>query len=128
MPHAFQDFRVAARGMRRHPAFAIAAIVTLALGVGANTAVFSVVHGVLLRPLPYPDADRVALLTSVTQVGIPDVGDIRARSRTVGPVAAVLRQWNVDLVGSAEPQRLNGSVVEPEFFRILGQAPLHGRL
>ena len=125
---ALTDIQLALRGLRRHPAFAIAAIATLALGIGANTAVFSVVHGVLLRPLPYPDADRVALLTSVTQAGIPDVDDIRARSRTVGPVAAVLRQWNVDLVGSAEPQRLNGSVVEPEFFRILGQTPLHGRL
>ncbi len=125
---ALTDIQLALRGLRRRPAFAIAAIATLALGIGANTAVFSVVHGVLLRPLPYPDADRVALLTSVTQAGIPDVDDIRARSRTVGPVAAVLRQWNVDLVGSAEPQRLNGSVVEPEFFRILGQAPLRGRL
>jgi putative ABC transport system permease protein len=127
MRQAFEDLRLAARGLRRHPAFAITAIATLALGVGANTAVFSVVHGVLLRPLPYPDADRVALLTSVTQVGVPDVDDIRAQSRTVGPIAAVLRQWNVDLVGSGEPQRLNGSVVEPDLFTLLGQTPVRGR-
>src|SRR5579863_1646188 len=127
MPHAFQDFRVAARGMRRHPAFAIAAIVTLALGVGANTAVFSIVHGVLLRPLPYPDAGRVALLTAAGQVGVPDAVDLRERSHTVGSIAAVLRQWNVDLVGSGEPQRLNASVVEPGLFTLLGQSPVRGR-
>jgi putative ABC transport system permease protein len=127
MALAVQDFRMAARGMRRHPAFAIAAIVTLALGVGANTAVFSIVHGVLLRPLPYPDAGRVALLTAEHQVGVPDVVDLRERSHTVGTIAAVLRQWNVDLIGSGEPLRLNASVVEPDFFTLLGQSPVRGR-
>ena len=118
---------MAARSMRRHPAFAIAAIATLALGVGANTAVFSIVNGVLLRPLPYPDAGRVALLTTEHQVGVPDVVDLRERSHMVGSIAAVLRQWNVDLIGSGEPQRLNASVVEPEFFTLLGQSPVRGR-
>ncbi len=113
--------------MRRRPAFAIAAIATLALGVGANTAVFSIVHGVLLRPLPYPDAERVALLTAAGQVGVPDAVDLRERSHMVGSIAAVLRQWNVDLVGSGEPQRLNASVVEPDFFTLLGQSPVRGR-
>jgi putative ABC transport system permease protein len=127
MLQAFQNLRMAARGMRRHPAFAIAAIVTLALGVGANTAVFSIVHGVLLRPLPYPDAGRVALLTATGQVGVPDAADFRERSRLVGPIAALLRQWNVDLIGSGEPQRLNASVVEPDFFTMLGQSPVRGR-
>jgi putative ABC transport system permease protein len=128
MAHPWQDLRIAARGLRRHPAFAIAAITTLALGIGANTAVFSIVHGVLLRPLPYPGADQIALLSSANQVGVPDADDWRARSHTVTSISVLLRQWNVDLVGSGDPQRLNGSVVEPNLFPMLGLTPLRGRL
>lgn len=89
---------------------------------------FSIVHGVLLRPLPYAGAEQLALLSSASLVAVPDAEDWRARSHTVGSISAVLRQWNVDLVGSGDPQRLNGSVVEPGLFPLLGLTPIRGRV
>ena len=122
------DLILAARRLIRRPSYAITAIVTLALGVGANAAVFSVVRGVLGRPLPYPQAGRLALLSSRSSVSIPDGRDWRKQSHTLDAVALFLRRWDFDLVGQGEPLRLSGSVVEPEFFRMLGVRPVLGRV
>jgi len=123
-----RDLGVAARTLARQPAYATVAIVTLALGIGANAAVFSVVRGVLARPLPYADAPRTVLLTGRSEVSIPDGNDWRQRSRTLDGVALMIRQWDFDLLGRGEPARLSGSVVEPGLFRILGVRPLVGRV
>ena len=124
----WNELNLAARRLLRRPSYAITAIVTLALGVGANAAVFSVVRGVLGRPLPYPQADRIVLLSSQSAVSIPDGRDWRKQSRTLDGVALFLRKWDFDLVGQGEPLRLSGSVVEPEFFHILGVHPVLGRV
>lgn len=130
-----QDVRHAWRAWRRTPILALAAIVTLALGVGANTAVFSVVHGVLLRPLPYPEADRlvevfedntragggpffrVSLLNYLTWVE-------RARSFDV-LAAFVGRAFTV--TGHGDPERIPGSAVTASLFEVLGVQPIAGR-
>jgi hypothetical protein len=88
-----RDFRFGARGLARTPAFAVAAILTLAIGIGATTAVFSVVYGVLLRPLPFPTADRLVRAVSRGARGLPRIrlssGGRRAgRSRKSDPIRA----------------------------------------
>jgi len=123
-----RDLRYGLRRLAASPGFSSAAVLTLALGIGANVAVFSVVHGVMLRPLPLPEPERLVFITREGDVSIPDGNDWRESSRTLEEIALFLRTWHLDLVGSGEPLRLNASVVEPEFFRVLRLPPLHGRL
>lgn len=122
------DLRVTCRRLLKTPGFTLAAILTLALGIGASTAVFAVVSGVLLRPLPFPDPDRLVFITREGDVGIPDGVDWRKDSRTLEQIALFLRGWDLDLVGAGEPLRLHASVAEPEFFKVFEATPLHGRL
>ena len=122
-----QDLRLAWRAAVSRPGFSAAAILTLALGLGANTALFSVVNGVLLRPLPFVEPERLSFLTREGDVSIPDGVDWRRESRTFESVALFLRTWAFDLSGDGAPERLQGSVVEPEFFDVLRVAPLFGR-
>jgi hypothetical protein len=122
-----QDLRFALRAARSRPGFSAAAILTLALGLGANTALFSVVNGVLLRPLPFPEPERLGFLTREGDVSIPDGVDWRREGRSFESVALFLRSWAFDLSGDGAPERLQGSVVEPEFFDVLRVAPLLGR-
>ncbi len=121
------DVRVTWRRLLKTPGFTLSAVLTLALGIGASTAVFAVVRGVLLRPLPFPDADRLVFITREGDVGIPDGVDWRKDSRTLQEIALFLRSWDLDLVGSGEPKRLQGSVAEPDFFRVFQASPLYGR-
>src|SRR5436190_20968168 len=120
--------RLAWRRLSRSPGFAISAVVTLGLGIGASTAVFSIIHGVLLRALPVPEPERVVFITRSGDVSIPDGEDWRRAAPSLGSLALFLRDWSFDLVGSGEPERLSGYVVEPEYFRVLGVEPLLGRL
>jgi predicted permease len=122
-----KDVRLALRRLRESPGFAVAAVLTLALGVGANTAIFGVVNGVLLRPLPFEDPEQLVFITREGDVSIPDGVDWRAQSGTFASIALFLRNWPLDLTGDGEPARLEASVVEPDYFRVLGSAPLLGR-
>ncbi|HJS58650.1 MAG TPA: ABC transporter permease [Vicinamibacteria bacterium] len=122
-----QDLQYALRLLAKSPGFAAAAILMLAVGVGVNTALFSVVEGVLLRPLPFEEADRLVFITREGDVSIPDGADWRAACPSFEHIALFLRGWSFDLVGDGEPQRLNGAVVEPDFFGILRTPPLLGR-
>jgi putative ABC transport system permease protein len=122
------SLRHAFRRLARSPGFAAGAILMLALGIGANTAIFGVVSGVLLRPLPMPEPERLVFITREGDVSIPDGHDWRQQSRSLEEIALFLRTWHLDLVGSGEPVRVNASVVEPEFFRVLRLPALHGRL
>ena len=125
MSTLMQDLRYAARFFRRSPGFAALAIATLALGIGANAAIFSVVNGVLFRPIPLPRGDRLAFFTRDGDVSIPDGVDWRARSRSFDSITLFLRQWAFDWTGKGEPERLLGCVADGYFFGTLG-APKPG--
>ena len=127
-----QDLRYAVRTLARTPGFTLAALVTLALGIGANTAIFSVVNTVLLRPLPYKDPGRLVMIGdrgadgSPVNVGYATFHDLRDRSRTLSEMAAV-RSWNPTLAGGGEAERLSAMRVTWNYFAMLGVAPALGR-
>jgi len=130
-----QDLRLAFRALARSPAFTLAVLVTLALGIGASTAIFSVIYGVLLRPLPYPQGERLvhlaqpARLSAVKNVGISpiEIRELRARATTVTDLVEYHAMPFV-ILGGQEPERVQTGVVSAEFFQTLGVRPLLGRL
>src|SRR5580698_6132811 len=114
---AFRDFRYGSRSLRKSPGLAAAAIATLALGIGANTAIFSVLEGVVLDPLPYPEPDRLVVvalynraLGSATYLSYPDFLDWRLNSRSFRQIAAFANE-GFDLTGTGEPEHLDGKDV-----------------
>ena len=127
-----QDLRYAFRLLRRQPGFAGVAVVTLALGIGATTTVFTVVNGVLLRPLPYADPDRLLLMLNgrngrlFTSFSPPNYRDVTTQSG-VFSAAAAFDASSVTLTGEGEPQRLEASTVTGAFFTVLGVQPSRGR-
>jgi putative ABC transport system permease protein len=127
-----QDIRYALRTLARHPAFAAVAALTLALGIGANTAIFSVVDAVLLQPLPWPDGDRLLFVYAVrgeNDGNIPylDYKDMRRQSTSFAELA-VARGQSVNLTGGDLPDRVNGEFVTASMFRALGASASQGRL
>jgi putative ABC transport system permease protein len=128
----FQDLRYGARMLRKNPGFTAVAVLTLALGIGANTAIFSVVDAVLLRPLPYANSQQLIVLRETTQsVGphspsYPDFLDWRKQSKTFGQMAAINnREFN--LSGVAQPENISGYAVSPNCLSMLGVRPFLGR-
>ena len=128
------DLRYAARRLRHSPAFTLVVVLTLALGIGANSAIFSVINTVLLRQLPYRDPGKLVTiyhyyptLKMEAPVSAPGFKDYRDRTHDFESVA-VENQWNVNLTGTGDPERLAGSKVSAQFFPTLGVAPLHGRV
>jgi putative ABC transport system permease protein len=126
------DVRYAFRRLRRDPIFTLVASLTLALGIGAATAIFSAVNPILFRPLPYPDAERIVAIQDRTQAGAvfePTYGtyeELVSRSRSFETLSAT-DLWRPSLTGTDEPERLEGQRVTPEFFRTLGVQPAVGR-
>ncbi|MEO6447029.1 MAG: ABC transporter permease [Gemmatimonadaceae bacterium] len=136
MDTLLQDFRGAVRSFRRNPTFTVAAVLTLALGIGANAAIFSVVQGVLLRPSPFADIDRLAMVwatdrnsgTTREPASIPDFADFRTQSRSFQSLAAFSPvEMNVS-AGRGDAERLAGMGVSKEYFATVGIAPLAGRV
>ncbi|HKN68728.1 MAG TPA: ABC transporter permease, partial [Gemmatimonadaceae bacterium] len=126
-----QDTRYALRVLGRGRGFVVVAVLTLALGVGANTAIFSVVRGVLLRALPYPDPERLVAVQSVingapTAVSPPDFVDWRAQAKSFSGLAAYFLS-TTNLTGAGEPERLTQARVSANFFDILGVRLARGR-
>jgi putative ABC transport system permease protein len=127
-----QDLRFGARTLARNPGFACVAILTLALGVGANAAIFSVVNAVLLRPLPWAEPGRAVMIWSrwtafdKTWVSDGEVNGYRKESRTLADVGA----WDdgqVNLTGDGEPERVSAGSVTANLFAVLGATPIRGR-
>ena len=127
-----QDIRYGLRQLRRNPGFTAVAVLTLALGIGANTAIFTVVNGVLLNPLPYPNADRlVALAERLRQfpqlsISYPDFLDWQKLNNSFAGLAAY-RHSDLDLTGSGEAERVKATQVSANFFPLLGVKPVVGR-
>ena len=132
-----QDFHFALRTLRRQPGFSAVAVLTLAFGIGAATAILSIVNGVLLRPLPYPNADRVVQVWQTGQPGTAFDGtvlpfstanfvDVRAQSSAFRELAA-FRNWNYTLTLGGEADLLAGVRASPGFFEALGVKPAVGR-
>ena len=127
-----QDLRYGLRMLRRAPGFTAAALLTLTLGIGANTAIFTVVDAVLLRPLPYPAADRLVTVGDrtddgySTNVGFATMADWRERSRSFDHLA-LMRTWQPTLVVEGEAERLAAVRVSWNYFDMLGVRPALGR-
>jgi putative ABC transport system permease protein len=134
MENFFKDIRYAIRGLRKKPGFTLVAVVTLALGIGANTAIFSVVNAVLLKPLPFKDPDRLAIVREdATFAGIPrntpapaNFVDWKTQNRSCEDMAATASA-SFNLTGDGEPERIAAQSVSANFFPLLGVQPLLGR-
>src|SRR5436190_9380589 len=130
-----QDLRLALRTLLRAPAFTATVALTLALGIGVTSLMFSVVNAVLLRPLPYPDQDRLMLVFNVNtnapaantiRATALDFDDFKARARTFAAMAAHIGT-GFTFSGSGEPELVIGEMVTPDFFRVMGVQPALGR-
>src|SRR5262249_42987575 len=134
MNNLIQDIRFGLRMLLKSPSISIVATIALALGIGANTAIFSVVNAVLLRPLPFPNPDSLfAVFETDTQRGqirgshsYPNFMDLRSQN-TVFEHVASYHGSDYILTGRGEPARLQGSVVTADLFSLLGVSPLLGR-
>jgi putative ABC transport system permease protein len=132
MTGLWQDVRYAFRALAKAPGFTAVTLFTLALGIGANSAIFSVVNGVLIRPFPYPEPDRLVVVREtygsgeVGTVSGPNVLDWQTRSHQFASIAA-WRGMAVTLLGSGEPEEMPAALVSSDFFRTLGVAPMKGR-
>src|ERR1044071_5627620 len=133
METIWQDVRYGARVLAKHKAFTLVAVLTLALGIGANTAIFSVVNELLLRPLPYRDADRVVMLWEVTPEGRHQNSTSRGNFRrwreqtTSYQQIAAFTDFRFNLTGAGEPEDLAVQMATPELFKVLGVDPILGR-
>ncbi len=132
MKNLRQDIQFALRVLRKSPGFTAIAILTLVLGIGANTALFSVVNGVLLNPLPFQNPDQLVAVYSKTptfdqsSITYPNFLDWQKNNRSFSMLSA-FRSDNFNLTGSSEPERLHGHMISAEFFSTLGIQPVLGR-
>ena len=129
---AWSDLRFAARRLRSEPGFTAVCVLTLALGIGATTAIFSAVNPILFASLPYPRADRVVTIAEMMRDGSRNggtfaiYGEFADRVRAFDAIA-VYKPWQPTMTGAAEPERLEGQRVSASFFHVLGVAPVVGR-
>jgi putative ABC transport system permease protein len=133
MRNLFQDFRYALRQLRKNPGFTAVAVLTLALGLGANTAIFSVIDAVLLHPLPFHDPSRLVVVRPTEPGRRDDIGvsyptflDWRSQNHVLEGLS-VFREEDFTLTGRGEPAHLSGAVVSANLFSVLGVPPADGR-
>jgi predicted permease len=126
------DLRLAVRNLRKQKGFSVAAIAALALGIGSNTAIFSVIHAVLLSPLPFPQPDRLVSLLELqpglerASISAPDYRDLERQGTSFAHLSAFIDE-SIALSTSHGPQRLPGLITTPGFFQVLGVQPVLGR-
>src|SRR5262249_22936441 len=133
METVLQDLRYALRMLMKNPGFTVIAVVALALGIGANTSIFSFINSMLLQPLPYADSDRlIVAFESVPRfnafhddVSVGDYLEWKDRNRVFQEMAAVTG-WSANLTGQDEPERIQGAHVSPNIFSLLGVQPSRG--
>jgi predicted permease len=129
-----QDFRYALRMLRKQPVFTLVAVLALALGIGANTAIFSLLYQLLLRPLPYPDSDRLVFVWNSyrdinlpqASVSIPDYLDRKTQAPAIED-ATLFTMQTANINEAGNPEQLRSLVVTPSFFSTLGRQPFLGR-
>src|ERR1700724_1604647 len=132
MHSLIQDIRFSARLMRKRPGMTFLVIAALVLGIGINSAVFTVVNAVLIRPLPFPDPDRVTLILTKSYqfpnmpVSYPEFLDWKKQSHSFETIVA-LRFLNINLTGYGTPEHLKGIRTSVSFFKVLGMRPFLGR-
>ena len=133
LSETYRDLKYSSRTLRKHPGFAAVVIITLALGIGANTAIFSFVNAVILNPLPFPDSDRLVVISQTNHEGteisvsLPNFQDWQARSRSFEQFGGV-GFTTFNLTGVDTPQHLPGQQVTLNYFSILGVQPQLGRI
>jgi len=135
MQNLLQDLRYGARMLLKKPGFTLIAVLTLALGVGANTAIFSVINSLMLRPLPFREPDKlfqvwesnVKLGYNETDASYPNFADWRDQNQVFEQIA-IYSGGTYNLAGAAEPERIQGAIVAPAFFSLLGVKPMLGRV
>jgi putative ABC transport system permease protein len=135
MATGWQDVRFGFRVLRKSPGFTLVAVLTLALGIGANTAVFSIVESVLLRPLPFQDSQRLFAVWAMqksqhTKIGasMPEFEDYKGQGHSFEYMANMLSGWTITWTGQGEPRTVNCTGISYDFFPMLGIKPYLGRL
>src|SRR6266436_5161165 len=134
MDTLIQDLRYAVRSLLKSPGFAVAAVLTLGLGIGANAAIFSVINAVMLKPLPYAQPDRLVMVNHFyprlnalrAPVSVPGFRDYSAQTQ-IFEKSAVETFVAMNLTGGADPERVNITQVSGDFFSVLGVGALRGR-
>ena len=134
MDSLLRDLRFAVRSLLKRPALTIIAIVTLAIGIGANSAIFSFINALLLKPLPFPDPERVVALwdkvpsrgVERNEVTVGNYLDWRAQNKTLEQLA-IYRWWSTNLTGADSPERVQGFQVTTNFLDVVGVKPIMGR-
>src|SRR6185503_10900705 len=133
MSELLQNTRYALRQLRNRPEFATVAVLTLALGIGANTALFSIVNGVLFSRLPYPEPERLVTLSESKpnfeygSISYPNFRDWQRNNRTFSAMA-IYRAYAFSLTGSGEAEQVSGEFVSSDLFPLLGVNPATGRV
>jgi putative ABC transport system permease protein len=135
MQTLWQDLRFGVRMLLKRKGFTLIAVLTLALGIGANTAIFSVVNSVLLRPLPYDDPERLAMIwetnakerNDTATASFDDYADFKKSRQHFEQIAATTPRWTFNLTDGVEPQQVGGMFVSGNFFSMLGAKPQAGR-
>jgi len=135
METLLKDIRYGLRNLARHKTFTVIAVLTLALGIGANTAIFSVVNAVVLKPLPYEDSDRLVMLWGTTArdsnqeqaFSFAEFKDLSEQVRAFSAISAVSPLWNLALTGGGEPEAIEGLFVSANLFNVLKVTPEKGR-
>src|SRR6476659_6603123 len=134
MENLLNDLRYGARSFLKRPGFLVIAVSTLALGIGATTAMFTVVNSVLLRPLQFPEPERIVLLEGVnprqgiteSNMSVPDISDWQKQSQSFEQIAAFIA-GGVFLTAGDETERVRGTAVSADFFPLFRTNPIRGR-